>query len=193
VTAGDARAWAAAVHELASDEVTRARMREAGLRLAEAHGYSRCAAETLSILREWPVARADPAARGFGRPCHGAILPPSARSRRPISAAQESRLRMLRQVNAPRSSSTSGQATSSGACSAAWPGRSACSARAARRAAARDPDRQVRCMGDAVLVVPSLRRCARRFPARGSPLLCTPRTLPIFQDCEYSTTCRSSS
>ena len=40
-----------AVRELAADPAERARMREAGLRLAAAHGYSRCAQQTLELLR----------------------------------------------------------------------------------------------------------------------------------------------
>jgi alpha-1,3-rhamnosyl/mannosyltransferase len=49
---GDAAAWATAVSELAADAPARSRMREAGLKLAAAHDYARCAAETLAILRE---------------------------------------------------------------------------------------------------------------------------------------------
>lgn len=41
------------------------------------------------------------------------------------------------------------------------------------------------CMGDAVLVVPSLRALRETFPGARVTMLCTPRTLPIFQDCEY--------
>lgn len=36
------------------------------------------------------------------------------------------------------------------------------------------------CMGDAVLVVPSLRALKQRFPDARVTMLCTPRTLPIF-------------
>lgn len=52
VPAGDPAAWAAAVKDLAADAPARARMREAGLRLAAAHDYARCASQTLAILRE---------------------------------------------------------------------------------------------------------------------------------------------
>ena len=52
VAPGDPAAWAAAVSELAADAPARARMREAGLQLAAAHDYARCASETLAILRE---------------------------------------------------------------------------------------------------------------------------------------------
>lgn len=41
------------------------------------------------------------------------------------------------------------------------------------------------CMGDAVLVVPSLRALRETFPKARLTMLCTPRTLAIFQDCEY--------
>ena len=41
------------------------------------------------------------------------------------------------------------------------------------------------CMGDAVLVVPSLRALREKFPRARITMLCTPRTLAIFQDCEY--------
>lgn len=41
------------------------------------------------------------------------------------------------------------------------------------------------CMGDAVLVVPSLRALRETYPAARLTMLCTPRTQPIFQDCEY--------
>jgi lipopolysaccharide heptosyltransferase II len=41
------------------------------------------------------------------------------------------------------------------------------------------------CLGDAVLVVPSLRALRETFPSARLTMLCTPRTLPIFQDCEY--------
>lgn len=41
------------------------------------------------------------------------------------------------------------------------------------------------CMGDAVLVVPALRALRETFPGVRLTMLCTPRTLPIFQDCEY--------
>lgn len=41
------------------------------------------------------------------------------------------------------------------------------------------------CMGDAVLVVPSLRALRETFPGTRITMLCTPRTLAIFQDCEY--------
>jgi alpha-1,3-rhamnosyl/mannosyltransferase len=44
-------AWAACVRELAGDTAGRERMREAGLRLASAHDYARCAGQTLEILR----------------------------------------------------------------------------------------------------------------------------------------------
>lgn len=41
------------------------------------------------------------------------------------------------------------------------------------------------CLGDAVLVVPSLRALRETFPGARITMLCTPRTAPIFQDCEY--------
>lgn len=51
LSADDAPAWAAAVSELAVDTALRARMREAGLRLALAHDYAACAGRTLDVLR----------------------------------------------------------------------------------------------------------------------------------------------
>ena len=50
VDAGDARAWAAAVRELAADAAARARMRELGLALAARHDYAQVARRTLEIL-----------------------------------------------------------------------------------------------------------------------------------------------
>lgn len=41
------------------------------------------------------------------------------------------------------------------------------------------------CMGDAVLILPSLAAVRQKFPGARITMLCTPRTLPIFQDCEY--------
>jgi heptosyltransferase II len=39
------------------------------------------------------------------------------------------------------------------------------------------------CMGDAVLVLPSLRALRARFPGAKITMLCTPRTIAIFKDC----------
>lgn len=50
-------AWATAVRELAGEPETRSRLREAGLRLAAAHDYARCASEVLGVLREVAAAR----------------------------------------------------------------------------------------------------------------------------------------
>jgi heptosyltransferase-1 len=41
------------------------------------------------------------------------------------------------------------------------------------------------CMGDAVLVLPSLRALKETFPTTHVTMLCTPRTLPIFEGNEY--------
>jgi len=41
------------------------------------------------------------------------------------------------------------------------------------------------CLGDAVLVIPSLRALRETFPGARQTMLCTPRTLPVFQDCAY--------
>lgn len=51
VPTNDVGSWARAVLELAQSREERARMSEAGKLLAASHDYSRCAAETLAILR----------------------------------------------------------------------------------------------------------------------------------------------